>query len=75
MDNYLWLFICVDDYLSLFVIIDVFNVKECFFVIICNHLFVYFVKNIFIIISSMDKWASWLKTIKPKIQDFMISNF
>ena len=46
-----------------------------FFVIICNHLFVYFVKNIFIIISSMDKWASWLKTIKPKIQDFMISNF
>ena len=46
-----------------------------FFVIICNHLFVYFVKNISIIISSMDKWASWLKTIKRKIQDFMIWKF
>ena len=42
-----------------------------FFVIICNHLFVYFVKNTFITICSMDKWATWLKTIKQKTQDFM----
>ena len=37
--SYLWLYICVDDYLPLFVIIDVFGVKM-FFVIICNYLFV-----------------------------------
>ena len=36
----------MDDYLLLFIIIDIFDVKKCFFVIICNHLFVYFVKVI-----------------------------
>ena len=78
MGNYLWLFICVDDYLSLFVIIDVFGVKGRF----CDYLWFFicvkrsfFVKDIFIISTSMDKWASWLKTIKRKIQDFMIWKF
>ena len=45
--DYWWLFICVDDYMSLFVIINVFNVKKIFFVIICNHLFMHFVKKYF----------------------------
>ena len=36
--DYWWLFICLDDYLQLFVIIDVFGVRRCFFVIICNYL-------------------------------------
>ena len=40
--------------------------KKVFFAIICNYLFMYFVKNIFIIISSMDKCASKLKMIKQK---------
>ena len=86
--DYCWLFICVDDYLQLFVIIAAFGVKKCFlllFVIIDDYLWLFvivylckeffFVKNIFIIITSMDKWASWLKMIKQKIQDFMIWKF
>ena len=51
----------------LFAIIDVFNVKRYFlwfFVIIYLCILL---KNIFIIISSMNKWGSWLKTIKRKI--------
>ena len=38
-----------------------------FFVIICDHLFLYYVKNTFIITSSINKWASWLKTTKREI--------
>ena len=33
-----WVIICVDDYFSLFDIIDVFGIKGVF-VVICNHLF------------------------------------
>ena len=58
MGNYLCLFICVDHYLLLFIVIDVFGVEKCFlriFVIIYWCKEVFFVKNIVIIISSINK--------------------
>ena len=60
MDNFLWLLMII--YLCWWLFAIICLSKEVFL----------FVKNIFIIISSMDKWASWLKMIKQKIQDFMI---
>ena len=57
--DYLWLLMIICDYLQPFI-----GVTRSFFV-----------ENIFIIISSIDKWASWLKTVKRKIQDFMIWKF
>ena len=70
MDNYLWLLMIIyfcEWLFLLFVIINIFGVKSIFFVIICNHLFVYLFKNIFIVISSIDKWVSQLKMTKQKI--------
>ena len=54
--------------------IIIFNVKK-YFLYICFSKKVFFIKNAFIIISSINKWASWLKTITQKTYDFKILRY